>query len=281
MQLNYDVFCKLNTLTKAEMNMYLCLVTVQSETGRVHGITHHYLRDKGAFSSKQTFYNCLRSLREKGFIRVSRYEGAYDIDLIGNTGYSKGNKDYINLNRRFFRTKAFFTMPAALKYMLIELMRSTSINKGKRIIGKTSFYEKLCKLLSLSLRSVQRYVHVLRRFFSIILRGKNYCIMYAGRNDIAVDDIATYPDASYKSGTDRWREYIGSMLISSKHLCYTQKDSLDLGQLFWQYRNYLDKYRDPVNIFRLIMDEYMTRSMEKQFQIKLFHKLLRQGLALE
>ena len=159
MQLAYETLLKLNNVSRTEMNIFLQCVRYQDDQGQVIGAYYRYFMKLLGFKSKQTFYNVLRSLSEKKLLTYAQnVKGDFDI-WINNPVYSKQEKpDYIDLNKVIFQSKEFFGMKAHEKYMLLDLMRSTALNRGIRVIRVEEFYNKYCKALHVTKRVIQMYL---------------------------------------------------------------------------------------------------------------------------
>lgn len=67
MRLPIKLIEKLNNLTNCEMNMYLWLCENQNDNGAVSGVRPSDFLD---MMSKQSFYNALNGLNDKGLIRL-------------------------------------------------------------------------------------------------------------------------------------------------------------------------------------------------------------------
>lgn len=136
MQLAYDTLLKLNSVSKMEMNFFLQCVRYQDEHRRVIGVYYKEFMQVLGMKSKQTFYNVLRSLSEKNLLSYTQnVKGDFDIYLENRTFSQQKTPDYIDLNKVLFQSKEFFKMKAHEKYMLLDLMRSTALNRGIRVIN--------------------------------------------------------------------------------------------------------------------------------------------------
>lgn len=179
MQIQYKILEKLVSLTNREMDFFLYIARYQNEDGMVEGV---YYKDicKEVGMCKQTFYNTLQSLQEKGIVEYcKRTESDYDICICGNKLYDKKNPEgYINLNRKIFRDKRFKNMRAKEKIMLLEFMKITHSNRGIYIIAVQKFYEKYERLFGISKRVIRCYLQTLRRYFSIHISAGKYYISY-------------------------------------------------------------------------------------------------------
>ena len=286
MQLAYETLLKLNNVSRTEMNIFLQCVRYQDEEGQVVGAYYKYFMDLLGFKSKQTFYNVLRSLSEKKLLSYTQnVKGDYDI-YVENQAYLHQEKpDYIDLNKVIFQSKEFFRLKAHEKYMLLDLMRSTALNKGIRVIRVEEFYQKYCKALQVSKRIIQIYLHTLRKYFSVHIKDGKYYIKFLGGKLFEKPKRAikgkrsTY--ISNNTAVDQQREYIGTVLLRRKQLARKrQEDALELGKLMYQYRSIIREMgRDVLSVFSTVLHDHAEEST--LFDIKYFHKMLRQALKLD
>lgn len=214
MQLAYETLLKLNNVSRTEMNIFLQCVRYQDDQGQVIGAYYRYFMKLLGFKSKQTFYNVLRSLSEKKLLTYAQnVKGDFDI-WINNPVYSKQEKpDYIDLNKVIFQSKEFFGMKAHEKYMLLDLMRSTALNRGIRVIRVEEFYNKYCKALHVTKRVIQMYLCTLRKYFAVrIKEGKYYIKFLGGKLFEKPKRSAQGKRTTYiidNTAADQQREYVG------------------------------------------------------------------------
>lgn len=78
MRLPIKLIEKLNNLTNCEMNMYLWLCENQNDNGAVSGIRPS---DFIGMMSKQSFYNALRGLKDKGLIRMGFHHKRHEYKI--------------------------------------------------------------------------------------------------------------------------------------------------------------------------------------------------------
>ena len=286
MQLAYETLLKLNNVSRTEMNIFLQCVRYQDEEGQVVGAYYKYFMDLLGFKSKQTFYNVLRSLSEKKLLSYTQnVKGDYDIHVENQAYVHQEKPDYIDLNKEIFQSKEFFRLKAHEKYMLLDLMRSTALNKGIRVIRVEEFYQKYCKALQVSKRIIQIYLHTLRKYFSVRIKDGKYFIKFLGGKLFEKPKRAikgkrsTY--ISNNTAVDQQREYIGTVLLRRKQLARKrQEDALELGKLMYQYRSIIREMgKDVFSVFSTVLHNHAEEST--LFDIKYFHKMLRQALKLD
>lgn len=183
MHIQYKILDSLSNLTNRELDFFLYIARYQDASGTVLGV---YYKDvcKAVEMCKQTFYNTLESLQEKEIITyVRKTENDYDITICNNAGYDpKIRAGYINLNCALFQEKKFKQLRAKEKLMLLDFIKITYSNRGVFVIGVEVFYAKYKKLLGISKRVIQYYLHALRKYFTIrILKGKYYIAYQASK----------------------------------------------------------------------------------------------------
>ena len=236
MQLAYDTLLKLNSVSKMEMNFFLQCVRYQDEHRRVIGVYYKEFMQVLGMKSKQTFYNVLRSLSEKNLLSYTQnVKGDFDIYLENRTFSQQKTPDYIDLNKVLFQSKEFFKMKAHEKYMLLDLMRSTAVNRGIRVINVKEFYHKYCNILQVSKRMIQVYLQTLRKYFSVHIKDGKYYIKFLGGKlfqkptKSIKGKRATY--VCVNTAADQQREYVGSVLLRREQLAKKrEEDASDLGK---------------------------------------------------
>lgn len=286
MQLAYETLLKLNNVSRTEMNIFLQCVRYQDEQGRIIGAYYRYFMQLLGFKSKQTFYNVLHSLSEKKLLTYTQdAKGDYDICL-ENQSYTQQEKpDYIDLNKVIFQSEEFLKMKAHEKYMLLDLMRSTALNRGLRVIKVEEFYGKYCKVLQVSRRMIQIYLHTLRKYFAVGIKEGKYYIKFLGgklfekpKKEVK-GKRTTY--ISDNTAADQQREYVGNVLLRRQQLAKKRKeDALDLGKMIHQYSSIIkEKGKDAIAVFSAVLHSHAEESV--LFDVKYFHKMLRQALELD
>ena len=125
-------------VSKMEMNFLLYLAAIQDSDGIAYTNMHMMCTEIGCAAS--TFMDLLHKLEEKGLISSKRSRswkecknGIYYIDLLFNH-FSKEYTEtpYIRLNHGIFRTKKFYGLIPAAKYIILQGMYSlNSITKNE------------------------------------------------------------------------------------------------------------------------------------------------------
>ena len=176
MRLPIKLIEKLNNLTNCEMNMYLWLCENQNDNGAVSGIRPSDFLD---IMSKQSFYNALKGLTDKGLIRLGlrkkRHEYKISLNEVTIVG-DEWKEGYINLNKKLFQCEDFKKLKSREKYLMLLFYVKTSVavtpsgTKAVHSIEKDTFYEKYSKLLNRSKRRIMEYMHSLKKFFNINIK---------------------------------------------------------------------------------------------------------------
>ena len=176
MRLPIKLIEKLNNLTNCEMNMYLWLCENQNDNGAVSGIGPSDFLD---IMSKQSFYNALKGLTDKGLIRLGlrkkRHEYKISLNEVTIVG-DEWKEGYINLNKKLFQCEDFKKLKSREKYLMLLFYVKTSVavtpsgTKAVHSIEKDTFYEKYSKLLNRSKRRIMEYMHSLKKFFNINIK---------------------------------------------------------------------------------------------------------------
>lgn len=156
--------------------MYLWLCENQNDNGAVSGIRPSDFLD---IMSKQSFYNALKGLTDKGLIRLGlrkkRHEYKISLNEVTIVG-DEWKEGYINLNKKLFQCEDFKKLKSREKYLMLLFYVKTSVavtpsgTKAVHSMEKDTFYEKYSKLLNRSKRRIMEYMHSLKKFFNINIK---------------------------------------------------------------------------------------------------------------
>ncbi len=172
MKLKNEIADRLFALSPRELDLFLYMARVQDEeTGVAHGI-HFREAMRRTGMCRQSFYNAMRGLARKGFIRERRSGSAdYDVEIVGNAfpgkDYSCG---YVNLNRKIFRDGRFRRLKAAEKCLFLHLARLIPGGRTRRMPA-AALIEGLRGLASVCRRTLLGYLRSLRRMVQIRIKG--------------------------------------------------------------------------------------------------------------
>ena len=164
-------------LSSKEIDFLLHIALCQSESGVVESV---YYKDicNAIGVSIQKFYDILKTLSDKNLIICSKVNTA-DVRVIlcnndfSAANYAKGTSGYLNVAQNDFNSKKFREMKAGSK--LLYLYSQRFIN-GKHML-LDNFYEEFCSLLGVVKKSLQQYIHELRKkklLFVSKKRNKTY-----------------------------------------------------------------------------------------------------------
>jgi len=262
-------------LTKSEVVFLIHISHYQDNSGRITGL---YYKDicKALDISFQTFYDVRRSLEDKQLIRVDKeYYGDWDITILGNS-FEDGKYDegYISTGDDIFFDPDFNKLKAGEILLVLLLLKITKNKKngGKYRIGVLIFQEKYCKLLNVTIRILQRYLHTLKRFFSVGISKGQYFIRPlkgVGEKIQAPTDIQLF------------KEHIGAVMFRRQRASGTKEEYQDTIDLISQYADTLmDKITE---VFQQAVEESIRLKnagianrykWNRQLNPKFIHKLL-------
>lgn len=285
MKIKYTIISKLNTLSAKEMDLFFYLAQNMNQfNGYVEGV---YYRDvmKVTGMCKQSFYNALKGLEEKGIVSVNKLsEVDYNVLILDNAfpDAEARSKGYVKLNRKAFRKKEFWQLKAHEKYMLLEFLKGTHENGSSIRIGVEKFYKKYRKLLGVSNRVIRGYLHNLRKFFSIGIKDGKYFITY-------LHSVFSDNARKQKKSEEAWyREHLVKKECWRNHIEYDEKSLISTAYLSRQYydffngRSEIEKIMEAAKTLMLCIRTSIEgiQRKERQLQPKYIHKLLRKSIGL-
>ena len=279
MKLKYKLIDKLAGLSRKELDFLLYIVRFQDETGKVEGV---YYKDVCWHTGmcKQTFYNILSSLSQKGIIRFERIcseeNQDYNILILDNDfSYLESYREgYVSLNRKLFRRLAWRQLKAREKYMLLDLMRYTCTGQKRFTVTRKDFFERYTDSFQSSCQVIRTYLPHLKKLFSFRFSRGIYTIEYRQELD--------HFQENKKTGAEQRREYNACVLFRrSGEKAATQWQIKEVADLIAQYTN---KARIAgKNLSKLLLAALMKARQEtgkEFFDIKLIHRLLRNSLLI-
>lgn len=179
-------------LTSKEIDFVISLSFYQNKKGVVQGITYKQMMDETGMCA-QSFYDSLHSLEEKGVIRYFNGKNDYNIEILGNDftmysdlDYSSGEVKYINTGCQLFHQRSFRKLKPKQKLLVMDIfniiMASATNKKHGYMIGTDKFIEKYANTrknnwhgkLDISKRTLQKYLKMLRLYFTIFIRKGIY-----------------------------------------------------------------------------------------------------------
>ena len=266
-------------LSRAEMDFILHISHYQDDSGCVSGI---YYRDicNALQISYQTFYDVLHSLQEKEIIAVTKaYYGDWDVTILDNS-FQDGITGYVSTGDDLFLDPEFQKCGPKEKLLALEFLKiaKNPSNGGKYKIGKEKLYEKYCKLLSVTKRVFLRYLHRLRKFFSMIVTegiyyirpGKNYREKNKGRTD-----------------TELLREHVKRFVLRRNRATYTEEEGKDVARLLTQYASTVPDIRLLIRLIsEAVLESIRIRNAgirnrykwNRRLNPKFVHKILQEKI---
>lgn len=182
-------------LTKKEIDFLIVLSFYQNERGIVCGV-HYADMMRECEMSTQTFYNCKKSLVEKGVISSAGIWGDYDITIMGNDftcytqeDYNEGRVKYLRMNAYLFRDVNFKRLKPKQKLLVMDIFHIQNAGAPRGVqayrIRKENFIRKYANveqedgsvskgLLDITKRTLQKYIKMLQLYFSIALKDGMY-----------------------------------------------------------------------------------------------------------
>lgn len=278
MKLPFYIIPKLNNLTNSEMTLYLWLCERKNSFKMIKGVR---VSDLMNLMSKQSFYNALAGLEEKGLIYVWHRQETHDYDIgLWFSPEEEEDKNYINLHRELFQSEEFKKLNSKEKYLLFTLYMKTSVTispSGSKAISRMmmeEFYAEYTKILQRTKRRIREYLHNLKKFFNIIRRKEKDGYKYhIGRNRHTYSLDKKIPGA----GINIYRKYHIKAMIRRHRLKGAGETFID--DLIKIYRNYIKNYNDYQ------MDRFMekaimlhTKDKNENASAARVHELLRQEL---
>ena len=225
---------------------------------------------------KQTFYDVLRSLQQKGVITYVRADRDYNITILDNDFSYKGSYEegYINVSRSVFDTDKFNKLRAKEKIFVLHLMKVTHENAKSFQIRTENFYKKYTELLGVTKKVLRGYLHSMRSFFSVGKKDGKYFITFLAsvfkskRNVSETDQLL-----GHEVKTDCRRSKIKEIDDQAVE---------DTMQLVKQYRH--DANERGVNILEIVQECIWTSVQGFKNRVlnpKYVHKLIRIKLGLD
>ncbi len=263
-------------LTKAEVDIILEISHYQDESGKIYGV---YYKDvcETIGISYETFYVTIRSLADKGLIKLQKdFRGDWDIIIVDNDfSYPEALKEgYISTGHDIFYNEAFKTLKANEKLLAMQFLKIGGA--GKRYhIGANLLYEKYAALLSVTKRTIQVYLGRLREFFSIGIKDKMYWITPL---------VSVFKDNA-PTDMDNYAEHLVDVACRRNKAIYSGRGKQDMMQLVKQYVQEL-KSKTAQVFLRAVSgslekgnkDIPDKRKWNRELNPKFVHKLIRNEL---
>lgn len=232
MKIKYSNIGKLKNLTAKEMDLLLYMVRRQNQiTGCVKGVYYRDVMEQEGMC-RQSFYNALRGLRNKGIITYERVEDMYyNVCILENAvpDAAARREGYAKLKRKAFYMDTFRALKAHEKYMLFEFMKGTHENGHSIQLRTENLYKKFMELLGVTKRVIRSYLHSLKQFFTICVKDGKYFITY--RHSIFSDKV---PD---ERSEEAWHlQHLVRKECWKYHIAFKEAEIKDTAALIVQYR---------------------------------------------
>lgn len=173
-------------LSSSEVDMLLYIARYQNEAGIARGI---YYKDvcENIQISYQAFYDCKKSLVEKGIIYAEKNNYFdWDITILNNSFLGKENfgRGYVSVASKMVRSATFRKLRANAKLMALYLQREWQISRKQT--GKTAyqmlketFLLKFRGLFGVADRMLRSYLTELQPFLSVYLQeGRKFFLTF-------------------------------------------------------------------------------------------------------
>lgn len=270
---------KLKNLTQCEIDLFLYLVRRQDVSGNVLGV-HNKAVCRITGMSKQSFYNALQGLQEKGIITYQKgSEIDYNVFIINNDFSYQGAKKegYVDLQRSVYHKKAFKKLKANEKFLVLWFMHIKNVIDASHEIGLGLFYEKYTRMLGVTSRVIRSYMNTLRKFFNIWLKNGN---MYISSLD---NVFKAKSEVGHRRSVNENFVEVNCRRLKIKDAPY--KQIKDTAYLLVQYKNYAEMIgRDIEFIITKALAHaafQFRRPKDRKLNSKYIHKIVRVELGLE
>lgn len=270
---------KLKNLTQCEMDLFLYLVRRQNASGAVLGV-HNKAVCKNTKMSKQSFYNALEGLQNKGiitYVKASKID--YNIHILDNDfSYPEAKKEgYVDLQRSVYHKKAFKKLKANEKFLVLWFIHITNENTGSHKIRVDKFYKKYMDMLGVTRRVVRSYMHSIKSFFSVEVKNGIMDIKYLHSVFKAKSEVG-----HRRSANENFIE-VQCRRLKIKDVTYEQIK--DTAYLLVQYKNYADfigRNIELILIKAIAHAAFQTKRIkDRRLNSKYIHKIVRVELGLE
>ncbi|MBA4698493.1 MAG: hypothetical protein H2212_03585 [Ruminococcus sp.] len=275
MRIKYNLIINLANLTKTEWDLFLYIGRFQDRMGCVEGV---YYRDviKNTGMCKQSFYNALAGLVEKGVISYQKNsEIDYDIRILGNEFPTQESfkQGYIKLNRRIFRATKFLELKAKEKFLALEFLKITHENASSYQKPKENFFKKYCRMLGVTKRVIRSYLHHLRKLFSIGIKDGKYFITYLH---------TVFKDDNRRSQELQHFDHLVKKECQRRHIRYDIQAIQDTAKLIQQYRQEVGGTADMLLVLAGCIDSSvrLIKKDDRTLRPDYVHKLIREALEL-
>lgn len=272
MRIKYEVLDKLKSLTNKEMDLFVHIARHQSLSGIVYGL-HHKDACTSCNMSKQSFYNALYALSNKGIITYKKQSDIdYDVTIIDNNfdgpnGFKQGG--YINLHKKFVKGKKFKKLKANEKYLLFSFIKVAYKPGRAYTVELENFYKSFASQLGIMVRTLRYYLQSLKEFFKV-LRVKG-CYRIVAKECLLDPEDETSDDIEYKN-------FVNSMCRRYK-LHKDEESIYETAKLIKQYRGTCKSLGLDIYYILRKCISYST-VLHTELKYKYIHQLVRSELKM-
>lgn len=173
-------------ITNRELDFILYIARYQNEYGVVTGV-HYKDVCEATGLSYQGFYDCKKSLEEKGIIACEKNNYFdWDITILDNSFKGKENygRGYVSIHCNMVRDPEFQRCKVGSKLLALLLIRDWKIavkrSKSSAFqILRDNFIHKYTELFGVSKRMVRQYLGELKEFIDVYLEdGRKYYLTF-------------------------------------------------------------------------------------------------------
>ena len=296
-RIKLDVFHSLfeKELAGNEIDFIIALTHLQNGRGEAFGVHYKEMCEKMDISV-QAFYDCKKSLAQKGIIQVTKGQKDYDIVLCGNDftsytdrDYKTGNVPYIRTNQKLFYDVNWKKLKPAQKLLIMDLLNINEAGKFRtHRIKRENFIKKYANtvaedgsmergLLNINARTLQTCLKMLKLYFYVGIKDGMYLITL--RKQFSEKVVQSEHKQTY--------EYLMKVACRRNKIKQPdQKEYKDILQLLLNYRKRLwESFINPLDIFPkmlLIINDRVLNPKKwiRRLKASLFHKLLREELGV-
>lgn len=272
-------------LTSEELNLLFWISRRQSADGVAAGLYYRdFMRDTGA--SDQAFYNALKSLEEKGFIR--KWKETYsdwtviiiDNDFSYEAAYQEG---YLNTGLSLFADQKFYSLKANEKVLLVYMLMLTGAISTKRknyYRRAASFYKECKAVMGITERTLRSYLRTLRLFLHIGEDAEGILYIKPRKATVVTDrESENEVFAQQVTRMALRRNLIKKIAAGAKQDLIQVVKNYTLGNETTICGIFMEAFRK--SIFIRNGDKRDKYKWDRNISVPFIHKLLRQELGLE
>ncbi len=281
-------------LTGNEIDFLIALSRIQNPQGKAYGV-HYREMIQSVKMSVQAFYDCKSSLEKKGMIEVKKGKDDYDITFCGNDftkyteeDYKRGTVKYLSTNHPIFSDRNWKKLKPKQKLLAMDLLNiNLAGNFRAHKIGRKKFFSKYADhmengkivkgILEISVRTLQKYLQMLKLYFQIRLEDGMYHI-YLRR-----------PFAKRETAFEKQEEIERTVQTMCRRTGIKEADPKEAGDIcnviaVYQ-KEYLSSGIDLTTIFSEMLEILngnvaAKRRWKKRLKASLFHKIFREKLGI-